>query len=185
MGAGHDLDSSCRLWLSAATLAAPLPEMRPGALPALDSLILDFRELRTTLPVSWGSSTSVLSSLQELLVTVQAVGPLPPEWSEGFKRLANMGISRLPPGLIQKGNRDIVREAMAAQLRQARATSRDGHPTTQPPAPSAAALEAARLPPSWATGLWNLRSLTLNNLGITGPIPHAWQTRGFPALNSL
>ena len=179
------LDCSCRLWLTAATLATPLPDIQPGALLALGTLTLDFRALSTTLPVSWGSSPGVLPSLQQLYLAVQPVGPLPPEWSAGFRRLATLNMVRMPHGLAQPVGEDIFRAAMAAQHQQARASQGSESAATHPPASSAAAPEAMRLPPGWATGFPNLTTLTLVNLGISGPFPQAWQHGGFPAMTDL
>lgn len=63
--------SPCRLRLSARSLGAPLPDIQPGALPALGSLQLELPWLRTSLPASWGADPAVLPALEELKLQVR------------------------------------------------------------------------------------------------------------------
>ena len=167
------LAPSCRLRLTATTLANPLPEIQPGALPRLEELHIEFNELRSTLPASWGSSPDVLPSLQQLSLVAQVEGELPREWAGGFKRLANMAIVRMPDGATQILGEVFLQAAVAAQRDKAASTQVAEQGTR------------LQLPAEWATGFPTLTHLSLFNLGLAGTIPQAWQRGGFPTLAHL
>lgn len=73
-------------------LGASLPDIPPGALPALKVLSLHCDELLATLPASWGSSPRVLPALEQLSVVMQVEGGLPEEWSKGLNQLQSLTI---------------------------------------------------------------------------------------------
>ena len=82
--------SLCRLVMHTLDLQSPLPDIQPGALPRLQSLLLKAPSLQTTLPASWGASPEVLPALQTLTLTASFVGQLPPEWAHGFRQLTSL-----------------------------------------------------------------------------------------------
>lgn len=146
--------------------AVPLPDVRPGALPALRSLVLGCINLTSTLPASWGRP-GVLPQLDELRVYLGRVaGALPPEWAAGgFRNLTNLMVS------CQEGF-DPRYDAPAATRAAAAAAA---------PAPRDA------LPPAWGAGAFpSLSSLTLVGLHVGGGLPASWLVPGaFPRLHQL
>ncbi|EFN52567.1 hypothetical protein CHLNCDRAFT_138561 [Chlorella variabilis] len=79
------------------TGCAPLPDVAPGALPSLVSLLLAFPGLSSTLPASWGAAGSVLPSLARLEVQLELTGPLPAAWALGFPLLTKLTITGADP----------------------------------------------------------------------------------------
>ncbi len=150
--------------------ALPLPDIQPGALPALRSTVLSFLNLTSTLPGSWGGSPDVLPALDELrLIVGEVTGSLPAGWAAGgFRRLQNLVL-----GCLQGVN------------------ARDGVPLEQRAAAAAAAAAAsvspATLPPAWGGGAFPaLTSLTMHGLPVGGAFPASWLTPGaFPKLKSM
>lgn len=167
---------ACSLLLAGRGLNTPLPDIPPGALPELQTLFLEFRELRTTLPTSWGAFPGTLPQLQQLTLLVQIEGPLPPEWAAGFCQLTRLVLTSVPPGL--------------------NATSAALHPAYMPlgeailhaaasPASAPRVGAAGCLPPQWAAGFNKLQMLHISNMELTGPLPASWLNEGFPNLSIL
>jgi len=125
-----------RLVLEGSSLSAPLPDIPPGALPALERLTLIFPALRTQLPASWGSSPAVLPELQSLTVLAHLQGGLPEQWAHGFRQLSTLFL-----------------ESSAGEGACADADDAD-------------AGAERRLPLSWPSGFPILRYLGLTNLGL-------------------
>ncbi|KAL4439180.1 hypothetical protein ABPG77_004082 [Micractinium sp. CCAP 211/92] len=151
--------------------ALPLPDIQPGALPALRSTVLTFLNLTSTLPGSWGGSPDVLPALDELrLIVGDITGSLPAGWADGggFRRLENLVL-----GCLQGVN---ARDGVPLERRAAAAA-----------AAAAASVPPATLPPSWGGGAFPaLTSLTMHGLPVGGTFPASWLTPGaFPKLKSL
>ena len=90
--------ATCRLTLAATgTGCAPLPDVAPGALPSLVSLLLAFPGLSSTLPASWGAAGSALPSLARLELQLEVSGPLPAAWARGFRLLTKLTITGADP----------------------------------------------------------------------------------------
>ena len=154
-----------RLVLSTDFLAAPLPEIQPGAMPRLATMLLRFSGTSSTLPPSWGARRDVLPALKELSVDVHVSGSLPPQWARGFGRLTALSISNawrqgwtLTPAAVAP-----LTSGQPRQLHQ----PHDG------------------LPPQWASGFPALQRLGLNNLGLPGSFPPQWHAGSFPCLENL
>ena len=141
-----------------------LPDIEPGALPALVRLELALISYGTrfqpSLPASWGAGADVLPSLRELLLDLAIAGPLPEAWASGFRSLEWLRIS---------GEFGVHKVAACHQAASATAS--------QP---------ARHLPAAWAAGFRRLDTLQLSCLGIGGPLPAAWSSPGsFPSLTQL
>lgn len=147
--------------------AAPLPNIQPDALPALQSLVLSLPNLTSPLPGSWGASPNVLPALKDLRMYVgDASGSLPAEWaSGGFRRLRNLVLG-CTEGFKARYRVPTARRAAAA---------------------AAAAAPPPALPAAWGAGaLPALTSLTLVGLHLGGAFPASWLAPGaFPALGQL
>lgn len=135
----------CRFNLQAWHLATPLPDLGPGALPALEELTLNFGKQAATLPDSW-ARPGVLPQLRELKLTLASVPGLPDSWAAGFRRLAIFMIDCL-------NNMPLCESDAAAQAR---------------------GLQVHYLPPSWARGFPQLRLLRVGT-GARGTIPASWE----------
>lgn len=177
----------CRLILEVFgfTLHSPLPPVEPGALPALHILELHAEQQQQPLqlPASWGR-LGVWPSLQTLLTIQMAVGlPLPASWSEGFPQLTKLVLSAPKPSPAAGVRPSLAGPAAGTAAAAAAATA----PAAATAGPAAAAdPRAALLPSSWARGFPALQTLALNNLGLRGPFPAAWQAKGaFPSLRDL
>lgn len=151
-----------RLLITTVSMAAPLPDIQPGALPRLFRLHIDAAALRTPLPASWGAP-GVLPSLSELHVCAQIEGPLPPEWAHGFSQLDSL---KLEAGHMSQVAPFLLLPADWAALAQ------------QPP-------PALALPPEWADGFPSLTILALRGLGTSQTLPREWAEGGFPLLEAL
>lgn len=148
-----------------------LPDISPGALPALTTLEIGLLgkadSFRPTLPPSWGAGPDVLPSLRQLTLQLPISGPLPQQWAAGFPRLWMLWLSS-----------EVVAGEGAPDLdacRLAAATER-GQPELRP---------ERELPGEWATGFPALQHLELNCLHIGGSLPHAWAAGGFPSLQTM
>lgn len=82
-----------RLVLGGICLGGPLPQLRPGQLPALESLELRFEEGPAALPPSWGASPATLPALRSLTVAMPLAAPLPERWAAGFARLTQLTLA--------------------------------------------------------------------------------------------
>lgn len=89
----HTYCTDCRLGLEGSS-AAPLPDILPGALPALASIVMILPTFQSALPTSWGSSPDVLPSLAAMRVTAPFLEPLPAEWAGGFAALRSLILGR-------------------------------------------------------------------------------------------
>lgn len=156
-----------RLAIRAGGLGGPLPDIQPGAFPALESLELQFEQLNSTLPASWGGDPRVLPALRHLRLALGAAGPLPAAWARGFHRLAGLAIT-----VGHMTGRQAVAGAAAPQ------------PVGQQPGSAVADQPPRRLPPEWAAGFPALQSLHLLGAANGGSLPAAWQS-GFPSLTVL
>ena len=163
----HSPPLPCRLILVARGLQAGLPDWSPGALPALESLMLRFsQQSGATLPAGWGTRPGVLPVLQQLKLEMAIEGQLPPEWASGFRCLERLIIAGPPPV-------------------PSTATPEGGAAATPP-----AVVVARLLPPEWAGatigGFPKLELLELRRLGLEGSLPRSWLGEGgFPALAHL
>ncbi|KAL4440185.1 hypothetical protein ABPG75_003186 [Micractinium tetrahymenae] len=146
-------------------LQGPLPDVEPGALPALESLYLNGEGAAVPLPPSWGASPLTLPSLDTLSLHAPLEGPLPTEWAQGFRQLAHLVLSggsaaaaRPPPA----GPRPTLPPEWAElsafpRLRLLSVT----HPQL-----------AGTFPPSWEQGGFpSLESLSFSFCNLTGPLP--------------
>jgi hypothetical protein len=163
----------CRLSLAVGNLGAQLPDIHPGALPALELLVLAMAAQRATLPPSWGASPQVLPCLLKLTIIFDPQGRLPREWARGFKHL-----------------RILTLLDSRHEFQHTRRTWWRPMPEPAPAMLLAAQQEQAApggmtLPPEWSSGFPRLTDLVLSGLPLAGPFPQAWQTGGFPALVSL
>ena len=165
----HCSAAPCRLSLAVYTLGAPLPDIQPGALPALEHFYLSLRmeAQHNVLPPIWGGSPQVLPSLLELTIISSIEGRLPAEWAGGFRRL-----------------RTLILLDSRIEFEHLRPYGRlpEPVPTIKPEQASPIAMA---LPPEWSSGFPQLRDLTLSGVPLAGSFPQAWQTGGFPALQSL
>ena len=163
----------------------PLPDIQPGALPALEQLFLEGSGMGGELPSSWGASPAVLPALRQLTLRLLLLGPLPAEWARGFRRLTVLAIS----------NEDMRHyPAFDADSEPGRAGGRSRGSSIMPPPLQAPPVLPPRphplpqaqrwgLPPEWAGGFPKLHSLSLAGMEqLAGPMPNAWQQGGFPVL---
>ena len=194
--------AACRLALEGIVTypgaGATLPDIQPGALPALQELKIAMPQLQATLPASWGASPGVLPSLRTLKLKLHVVGQLPPEWASGFQRLESLVLSdpQCTPGSLEQASTARTEpQAQAASAARSKSASRRSVATEEPAAsPSMGPQEPAgfcspmMLPPQWAragsfprlTGLW------LMGLRLSGTIPHTWlQPGGLPSITVL
>lgn len=147
--------SLCRLILEGHRIAGPLPDVRPGALPLLQTLHIEALELASPLPAGWGDP-GVLPELLELVLTIRLQGGLPPSWARGFRRLLSLRVGEGQPS-----------------WRHSSLPRPQGSDLRLPP-------EWAG-----ATAFPRLRSLELVGLPLGGSLPQAWVHGGFRALNKL
>lgn len=163
-----------RLTVTAHSLAAPLPAIQPGALPALLELTLNVPQFRTRLPASWGDS-AILPSLTFLSLALDVDGPLPPEWALGFERLLQLEIIN--------GGSQAMKGYMAKQA--AEMASLRPHLPPSPPLPGPAEVQGT-LPREWARGFPALQHFSLFNLRLTGSLPDEWlNPTALPSLQKL
>jgi len=168
---------TCRLSLTGSSLAGGLPDIPPGALPALERLEFEFYGMASTLPPSWGADPAVLPALQDLSVQLPIEKGLPEEWAAGFRQLTGLAISGPRATMLDDHLSQTVSAARAAQVAaQVAASNRAGAAGT--------ANAGYRLPPEWAAGFPALERLVLEHLGLVGTIPQSWQA-GFPQLYGL
>lgn len=184
----------CRLVLGGTRLGAPVPELPPGHLPALEVLELQFEQQPSRLPDSWGASPEALPRLQSLLVALQLEGPLPEAWAGGFRHLQQLS---LVGSAWLEGSR---RRANAASLRQLdqqqhpaqqQAASADGG--SEGPRPRAlrsprrmplpASAQAAALEAGTAAAAGE-EAATASAAQPASHLPAAW-AEGFPLLQQL
>lgn len=164
--------SLIRLRLGARSLSAPLPDIQPGALPALQLLHLELPWLSTSLPASWGAGTEVLPALEELSLQAVLEGPLPPSWRRGFASLRSLSLKvrdtdapPLPGGLPADWAAGFPRLQLLELIEV-----RVSEPT---------------LPGAWAGGGFpRLQTLQLYRAGLTGTLPAALLP-AHPALREL
>lgn len=143
--------------------AAPLPDIEAGALPQLQMLHIDVAELHTTLPASWGNVQAVLPSLRNMKILAHFVGPLPPQWSHGFRRLTSL---------------ELIDSSLSPMKLMAQRQT--------PPAPAATAAGMGALPLEWPSGFPALQVLSLEGLQVQGSLPPEWfEEEGFRSLIDL
>lgn len=146
----------CRLDLQGWSLGTPLPDLQPGALPALEQLQLSFGKQHCRLPDSWGSP-GVLPRLRELKLYLGSMPALPESWAAGFPQLTTLLIS---------------------------AAQNDGPPPCESAASvRARGLQLFELPAAWGSGFPAVRMLKIG-VGASGTIPPSWLA-GFPSLTHL
>lgn len=175
---------ACRLSLTG-SLATPLPDILPGALPRLTSLYLGFPGLRSTLPAAWGSDPAILPALQALQVLVQVEGGLPAAWGTGFPQLQGLIILNFPPNSSLADLHGPDEQALDALIKDHGV--RDDASTRQAGRSSfVARADARRLPAEWAAAgrFSKLEGLQLDNLGLVGTLP-LWSSGGLPKLQRL
>jgi hypothetical protein len=195
----------CRLSISARCLKGNLPDIQPGAMPALETLLLSFRARETPLlPASWGSTANTLPALRSLHMNfLHAAVRLPPEWSQGFKSLEVLKLNgywdhtipQLDPGdadtaaPVDGKPPHTAAAATAAAATDDGGGGGDGGNTSAAGHGSPAAAVAPKgggLPPAWAAGFPRLSELTLTGLAVGGSLPAAWAAASsFPALHCL
>lgn len=105
----------------------------------------------------------MLPSLQQLILQLPIVGPLPPQWSHGFARLRLLWLST--EAVAGEGAPDL--DSCRAQ-----AATSAGQPQRM-------------LPGAWAAGFLELQHLEINCLHLGGTLPAAWAAGGFPALETM
>ena len=155
-----------------------LPDIQPGALPRLQTLLVQLDCLWASLPASWGASPQVLPSLQVLEVQLGFAGTLPAAWAAGFPQLRTLDItdvSYMAAAKIKVG---------WPSMGQALLPPGPQDTICQPPALPAGG-PPVFLPAEWAAGFGRLQLLRLLGLGIQGSLPEAWVQGGFPAMQSL
>ncbi|KAL4422558.1 hypothetical protein ABPG75_008755 [Micractinium tetrahymenae] len=165
-----------RLLLSGTSLGAPLPDIPPGAFPRLEHLELDFPQLHSQLPPSWGATPAVLPRLRSLALVVRVEGRLPPEWQHGFSLLTRLSLDACESAssggsLWRKPERERALEpARCGAAGGPHQQARGGH---------------GPLPPGWAAGFPRLEALSICGLALCGPLPASWQDGGFPRIAFL
>ena len=170
---------ACRLVVIAPALGnGALPDIHPGALPRLQTLLLQLDGLRASLPASWGASPAVLPSLQVLDMQLGFAGTLPAAWAAGFPQLRTLDVTDVT--YMSAAQVKVGWQPMA----QALLPPEPQPPPRQPP-PLPAGGPPVLLPVEWAAGFGRLQLLRLLGLGIQGSLPEAWVQGGFPALQSL
>lgn len=153
---------------------APLPDIQPGALPLLEELYLQLPTLQSALPPSWGGRPDALPALRQLLLRLQFVGGLPPQWAAGFRRLTRLS-------LVDTRYEHLSAEKMSAP----HGPFMGGDAKVFLPVPSDAPPALGPLPLAWAAGFPALERLQLEGLGLTGAIPRQWAAGGMPKLVEL
>ena len=155
-----------------------LPDVQPGALPALQKLVLQLpgQAQPLALPASWGATPGTLPALRQLTLSwLPVVHPLPAAWARGFRRLESLAIE----GAWEEPGPRAAPAAPAAPPAEAAAGGAGS-------AAGAGAASSGSLPAAWARGFPRLASLTLRHLGLTGTLPASWLAPGsFPALSKL
>lgn len=169
-----------RLALGGHSLSAPLPDIRPGALPSLARLELVFPGLHTTLPPSWGADPAVLPNLRELRVHVRLEGSLPASWALGFRHLSTLDIdcgASQTPGMMPFTRFTTHNKTWQAVAQH----DADGSGGNTAPA------QLHGLPAEWGSpsGFPRLTDLRLVSLPVAGALPRSWADGGFPLLLSL
>ena len=144
------------------SLAAPVLEPQPGALPMLEHFGWDAAVPPVQLPASW-AAPGVFPALRVLDIRAPLGGSLPAAWADGFGSLTHLALAdglASPSGLAPHEG---VQRAPDGKVRPYR--TKHSWCEFQPP---------RRLPPEWGRGFPALRDLKLSGLCLGGPIPPPW-----------